>query len=74
MSDRQVEMHGVQSSMITALGYDQDTQSMRVQFRNGAVYELADVPQAEYEMLDASASIGSTYNEFFKDRYSTVKI
>lgn len=74
MSDRQIEMHGVQSSMITAIGYDQDAQSLRVQFRNGAVYELSNVPQAEYEMLDASASIGSTYNEFFKDRYEIRKV
>lgn len=74
MSDPQIEMVPVSSSMITAIGYDPETETMRVQFRNGAVYELAQVPAAEYDVLSSSASIGKTYNEFFKDRYSTSKL
>lgn len=69
-----IEMIPVTSSNIAAVGYDPETQVMRVEFHRSGLYELQDVPQAEYEMLIASASIGSTYASFFKDRYETRKL
>ena len=74
MSDEQFNMQPVSSSNISAIGYDESTETMRVQFHKSGTYDLAAVPKAEYEMLMKSQSIGSTYAQFFRGQYDTSKL
>lgn len=74
MSDPNIEMIPVTSSMINSIGYDPETETLRVQFHKSGTYELAGVPQAEFDLLVNSASVGKTYGDFFRDRYDTRKL
>lgn len=54
----QIEMHRVASSNLSAIGYDAETKTLRVEFKNGARFEYAAVPPALFAELQASPSKG----------------
>ncbi len=56
----------VQSSNIASIGYDSNSQTLEVEFLNGAIYQYYDVPEALYEGLMAADSHGKFLNEFIK--------
>ncbi|WP_217805688.1 KTSC domain-containing protein [Roseovarius sp. A-2] len=67
-------MHLVDSSNVSAIGYDEDSQTLQVEFNSGATYQYFDVPQQIFEgMLDAG-SVGQYLNQYVKGvfRYSRV--
>ena len=67
-------MHLVDSSNVSAIGYDEDSQTLQVEFNSGATYQYFDVPQQIFEgMLDAG-SVGQFLNQHVKGvfRYSRV--
>lgn len=69
-----MEMHLVDSSNVSAIGYDEDSQTLQVEFNSGATYQYFDVPQQIFEgMLDAG-SVGQFLNQHVKGvfRYSRV--
>ncbi|MAM40728.1 MAG: KTSC domain-containing protein [Erythrobacter sp.] len=69
-----MEMHLVDSSNVSAIGYDEDSQTLQVEFNSGATYQYFDVPQQIFEgMLDAG-SVGQYLNQHVKGvfRYSRV--
>ena len=43
-----MELTSVESSMIQAVGYDEDNQLMEVVFKDGEVYLFGNVPLSEY--------------------------
>ena len=46
----------VESSMIHAVGYDAETQTLEVVFNSGGIYHYEDVPPEEYEgLMDAES-------------------
>lgn len=49
----------VDSSMLTAVGYDDGTGELEAVFISGAVWRYADVPREVYEELLSASSIGS---------------
>ena len=58
----------VDSSNIDAVGYDETTQTLEIEFRNG-VYQYEDVPEDVYEDLMGADSIGSFFHECIRDVY-----
>lgn len=48
----------VASSNIVAIGYDEPSQTLEVEFMNGAVYQYYNVTQALYEQLMQAGSKG----------------
>jgi hypothetical protein len=56
------------STMIASAGYDALTRILEIEFRSGATYEYADVPETEYDELLASPSKGA----FFRQRIQGV--
>lgn len=48
----------VESSMIHAVGYDAETQTLEVIFNSGGIYRYEDVPPEEYEGLMNAESKG----------------
>jgi len=67
-------MTPVDSSNLSAVGYDAETQEMRVQFRSGATYSYAMVPQDIFDGLTAAESAGRFLNANVKGRYGDRKI
>lgn len=48
----------VSSSNIESVGYDSDTGTLEIEFKNGSVYQYFDVPQALYDGLVSAESVG----------------
>lgn len=64
-------MEAAQSSTVDLHGYDPATRTLKVQFKNGKVYELNGVPQEIYNNYRNAESQGSFYQQQLKGRYDT---
>lgn len=64
-----MELIKVDSSMIYAVGYDEQTQVLEVVFKRTGVYRYRDVPKDVYDQLMASSSKGSFMRELVIDVY-----
>jgi hypothetical protein len=69
-----MEKEYVQSSNLEAVGYDEDTQTLRVWFLNGFVYDYSGVGQMEYEALRDAPSVGSYLHQNIKGQYPYEKV
>jgi len=67
-------MTAVSSSNLASVGYDSETQTLRIEFRSGGVYEYHDVPEAEYQGLMDASSKGSYHHQNIKNHYNYKKI
>ncbi len=64
-----VNMTDVNSSNISAVGYDADNEIVHVQFLNGSEYIYKGVPQHEFDGLLNAPSVGSFLNRNYKNIY-----
>lgn len=64
----------VNSSTIEAIGYDGSAMTLRVKFKNGALYEYSEVPQYVYDAVIESESVGKALNSEVKGKYEFVKL
>jgi len=62
----------VMSSNISSVGYDEESKVMEVEFKNGRVYTVHDIPKDEHEKMINSSSISGHYHANIKNNY-TVK-
>jgi hypothetical protein len=69
-----MEMTNVDSSNVAAVGFDEDSQTLQVEFKNGATYQYFDVPQAIFEGLLGAASVGQFLNQQVKGAYRYSRI
>jgi hypothetical protein len=67
--EKVMEMTSVDSSNVAAVGFDDDSQTLQVEFNNGATYQYFDVPKAIYDGLLAAASVGQFLNQQVKGTY-----
>ena len=69
-----MEMHIVDSTNVAAIGFDEDSQTLQVEFSSGATYQYFDVPQAMFDGLIGAGSVGQYLNQHVKGvyRYSRV--
>ena len=63
---RLMERVAVESTAVAAVGYDQSTRTLEVEFRSGRVYQYADVPRSAYEWLLRAPSKGALMNRLIK--------
>lgn len=71
MMDRQA----VDSSHLVSVGYDEDTNTLEVEFKGGVVYQYEDVPEEVHKQLIHSSSVGGSFQVLVKDagyRYTRV--
>lgn len=59
----------VDSSTITAVGYDRGTAVLEIEFASGDVYEYFLVPHSVYEGLLGAPSKGRYFGDQLRDRY-----
>jgi len=64
----------VSSSNIASIGYDADSNTLEIQFKNGGIYRYYGVPQTVYAGLMAASSHGSYLAQAIKDRYRYEKV
>ena len=69
-----MQLTTVESSMIYAVGYDPETQTLTAVFNNSGTYEYYDVPPEEYEGLMAADSKGSYMRNNIIDMYDYAPI
>lgn len=59
----------VESSNISAIGYEASDNTLFVEYSNGHLYEYMDVPQSLYETFLTADSKGKFMNENIKNRF-----
>ncbi len=69
-----MDMVAVDSSMITAVGYDSETQELDVEFTSGRTYRYTNVPREVYEALLAADSKGQYMRACVIDCYPTYAV
>ncbi|OXS19624.1 KTSC domain-containing protein [Pseudomonas rhodesiae] len=69
-----MERSPVSSSNVESVGYDEDSETLEVEFKNGTLYQYFDVPQSAFSGLVNADSVGSYLAENIKGvyRYSRV--
>lgn len=58
-----------QSVVIKSFDYDQEKQILRIEFKNGSIYNYLDVPESVYKEMKDSPSIGKYFNNKIKDKF-----
>lgn len=56
----------VTSSQIEAVGYDEATKTLAVQFKKGAIYHYANVPAETYKAFSSAESLGKWFGANIK--------
>lgn len=69
-----MDMKPVASSNIQAVGYDESTETMRLQFANGSVYEYHNIPSIVYNDFMQASSLGAYLNRNIRNNYPYEKI
>ena len=70
----EIIMIPVVSSNVDSIGYDENTNILRIKFLNGSIYEYKNVPLIEYMQLKNATSTGSYVNRNIAHNYSYTKI
>ncbi|HWI93666.1 MAG TPA: helicase HerA-like domain-containing protein [Flavisolibacter sp.] len=69
-----MEFTSVESSHIDSIGYDADSATLGIKFKDGAHYEYYDVPQFEYDDLMAAESKGVYANKNIYKKYRQQRV
>jgi len=64
----------VESSSLSSVGYDADTRTLEIAFREGGVYRYYGVPADVYEGLMAADSHGSYFTHSIRPHYRFQRI
>lgn len=69
-----MDRENVTSSNISSIGYDAESQTLEIEFLNGAIYQYFDVPEQVHAELMAADSVGAFLARNIKGsfRYSRV--
>lgn len=69
-----MNMIPVESSNLAAVGYNNETATLTIQFNNGRTYEYYSVPEYEYENLMNAGSKGQYANQNIYKNYNQSEI
>jgi len=69
-----MNMISVSSKNLRAVGYDQDTSVLEIEFLNGNAYEYYDVPQYEFDGLMSADSHGTYAHKNIYKNYRQTKL
>jgi hypothetical protein len=70
-----MEMQSVSSSNLAAVGYDNDSATLRIQFLHGGSYDYYGVPSDVYDGLMGAGSKGTYFDQNIKKAgYSYSKV
>ena len=66
-----MKMQKVKSSNIKAVGYDEITQKMRVEFFSGGLYEYDKVPRNTFLAFMKAESLGKYFHKNIRGKFDT---
>lgn len=75
--DNTIPLTPVTSSQIEAVGYDEASKTLAVQFKKGSVYHYANVPAEIYQSFSKAESLGRFFGTNIKahpDRFPFKKV
>lgn len=58
-----MNMRPVKSTSINSVGYDPATRTMRILFKNGGLYDHANVSEEQHKALMGAKSMGAHYSK-----------
>ena len=58
-----------QSSNIVRFGYDKESRVLKVEFKNGSVYDYFDVPDQVFNGMKSASSVGQYLAQQVKGRF-----
>lgn len=64
----------VTSTNINEIGYDEQSRTLEIAFRNGSVYQYFDVPATVYRELMQSSSHGQFLNRQIRTQYRYARV
>ena len=64
----------VDSSNISSIGYDENSNTLEVEFNNGTVYQYFDVPISVYNGIIEASSKGQYLAQHIKGYYRYVRV
>jgi hypothetical protein len=65
-----MDMKSVDSSLITAVGYDADNKKLAVKFKSGSTYNYSGVDQGTYDAMMKAESIGKHFGTNIRGKFS----
>ncbi|MDL1976354.1 MAG: KTSC domain-containing protein [Deltaproteobacteria bacterium] len=69
-----MEMTSVDSSSVESIGYDEDSSTLQVEFKNGGMYQYFDVPEDVFVGLRDAESVGRYLVTTIKGTYRYSKV
>jgi hypothetical protein len=67
--DHHMDREATASSTIGSIGYDQQSETLEVEFLNGSVYQYYNVPLALFEAFKSAPSKGQFLNTMIRNAY-----
>lgn len=64
----------ISSSNVEAVGHDEESETLRVWFLNGSIYDYSGVNSMEFEALRDAPSVGSYLHRNIKGQYPYEKV
>lgn len=64
----------VASSNLAAVGYDEPSETLEVEFHNGAVYQYYNVPKGIHEEMMRAGSKGQFLHVYIKNAYAYSRV
>lgn len=59
----------VDSSSLQSVGYDEESETLEVEFQHGAVYQYYNCPQSTYDELMSAPSKGQFFNTYIRNSF-----
>lgn len=70
----EITLHPAQSSNVEATGYDPATQTLRVRFKGGTIYDYAGVGTDVIDEMNRAPSLGAYLASKIKPNFTAVKV
>ncbi len=64
----------VTSSNLVSVGYELNSLTLEIEFKNGAVYQYFDVPEFEWQGLMRAASHGTYFIAYIRNQYRYIRL
>ncbi len=69
-----MDMTNVDSSNVEAVGYDEDSSTLQIEFKDGSMYQYFDVSEDVFIGLRDTDSVGGYLNSVIKGSYRYSKV
>ena len=69
-----MERTSVSSSNLASVGFDADTGTLQIEFKDGGIYDYLSVPPQHFQRLLSTRSAGRYFHDHIKDRYGFERV